>query len=488
MSEERDDEILGRALARAIETLDPNETPYERSRLAVRPLRRGLPLWQFAGVAAALLLAVVLASWSVRPATSTPAAASVAPTPTQAATVPAVATAVPQVDPGSPMWAYFTREGLPPIGAFITAHGLTDTPDHRVLTRLSALESAARSDTPAGTTSPLSQAGAYAGGSSLSIGVRITGDLATAELDAPNGWGIRDPYTRQLVQQIVYTATEESGVRRVQLTGRGGQPLKIDQLVFDKALARDDVSGYSFTASLGTTHFPGAVVPSTLSTSYSVDDVAPGLARFVITFAPTAPSPAAAPPEFTASLMPTNMSTGQFELEVSVPGGSDGTTQAMAVDRSPLRWIAVGKSNTATIQTYRLGLDDLRPWRVYTRSDPWRIVFEIGGPPQAVSDRIAVTAPVANTTIDSRISRTVSFAGSARTFEANVVWRLKDSSGKQVASGHTTASLGTSALWGTFSAQITLPAVSGNVTLEVYEVSPKDGTEQGLVAVPLIVR
>ena len=104
----------------------------------------------------------------------------------------------------------------------------------------------------------------------------------------------------------------------------------------------------------------------------------------------------------------------------------------------------------------------------------------------ALSDRIAVNSPSPATTIDSR---TFTLSGAARTFEANVVWRLKDSTQKVVANGHTAASLGTSALWGTFSTPVTLPTgVSGNMTLEVYEVSPKDGSEQGVVAIPLLVR
>ena len=51
------------------------------------------------------------------------------------------------------------------------------------------------------------------------------------------------------------------------------------------------------------------------------------------------------------------------------------------------------------------------------------------------------------------------------------------------------ASLGSSAVWGTFNARIAVPAnVRGNVTLELYEASPKDGTAQGVVRVPLAVR
>ena len=72
-------------------------------------------------------------------------------------------------------------------------------------------------------------------------------------------------------------------------------------------------------------------------------------------------------------------------------------------------------------------------------------------------------------------------------FEANVVWRLKDSSQKVIASGHTTASLGTSEVWGTFQTTITVPpsVTFGRLTLEVYEASPKDGSELGLVSIPV---
>ena len=48
---------------------------------------------------------------------------------------------------------------------------------------------------------------------------------------------------------------------------------------------------------------------------------------------------------------------------------------------------------------------------------------------------------------------------------------------------------GTSAVWGTYQVSVQLPSrVSGNVTLEVYWGSPKDGSELGLVQVPLTVR
>ncbi len=55
--ERRDDEILGRALSRAIETIDVNQTSYERSRIAATPARRSIfGLWQIATAAAAIVL------------------------------------------------------------------------------------------------------------------------------------------------------------------------------------------------------------------------------------------------------------------------------------------------------------------------------------------------------------------------------------------------------------------------------------------------
>ena len=498
MTDERDDEILGRALARAIETQEPNETPYERSRLVVRPLRRGLPLFQFAGIAAVLLLAVAFSSWLLRPATSTPAAASVAPSPTQAATAPAAATASPQVDVGRRTWAYFTREGLPPVGAFITAHGPDDTADHRVLTNLSSLGSVARAETPAGVTNPLAQAGAYAGGRSFAVGVRLDGDLATIELDAPNGWGIRDPYTNQLIQQVVYTATEEPAVRRVRFAGRGGTVLKIDQLVFDKVLTRDDVSGYTTRAQTGTTSFEGDTTTQYLTGDLLKREIVDGtLVRLTFVGSDRAHNAAKANlPPFTISFRPNDGSVPHNRNDGAPPAyllgisfQFNGTGQMGAVgmtervDRSPLRYVE--RSDLF----YELGLDDARPWRAY-QPDPQHLVVEVGGDPRLVSDRVAISEPTPLAGIDTRASRTFTLSGVARAFEANVVWRVITGPLKKVAvSGHTTASIGTSALWGTFSTQVTLPAsMSGDVVLEIYEVSPKDGTEQGIVSIPLVVR
>jgi hypothetical protein len=135
-------------------------------------------------------------------------------------------------------------------------------------------------------------------------------------------------------------------------------------------------------------------------------------------------------------------------------------------------------------------LDDARPWRAFVLQNPLRLVIDIGGPTRSVSDRIAVyraqpsaATPVCSNTCDVQLS------GAARVFEANVVWRVKETAGKVIAKGQFLASLGSSPVWGTFDTSIQVPSTfRGNATLEVYEASAKDGSEQGLVQIPLVIR
>lgn len=350
--EQRDDEMLGRALARAVETQEVNETAFDASRLARRTASRPASgLWQLAGVAAALLLAVAFASWFTRPQDVGPAAASAA-------------------------------------GTWKTVAPATSTPS--------------ATNTPAPTVTPKAPP-AYAFAPSL---------------DA---------------------ISDDGG-------GRGVTP----------------------------------------NATWSVDSVANDLARFVLTFeGGNAKVPAyTVTPRYSATPASTD---GAATITVSVPAvANNAVTFTTLVGHPPLRTVISGSGRgDQPLWVYTLVLDDLRPWRVFTLTNPARLVVDIGGVPQATSDRITVYAPAPGATI----SRTFAVSGAARVFEANVVWRVKDSTQKIVASGHTTASLGTSAVWGTFDTQITLPSsVTGNVTLEVYEVSPKDGSEQGLVAISLVVR
>ncbi|HKC92325.1 MAG TPA: Gmad2 immunoglobulin-like domain-containing protein [Candidatus Limnocylindria bacterium] len=490
----QDDEIIGRALSRAIETIDVNQTPFERSRIATAPARRSIfGLWQIATAAGAIVLALAIGSWLTRPTEGPGVAASptgsvVAATPSPT-TTPSPAVASPNQDR---IWVYFARDGVPPTAAFVRGSFLNSSPESRIASRITALGSAAAvstgpSEVPSGAITALTLE------ASRGIAVRVQGDLATVEFNVPSGWGVRGSAQSQaLLQQLVYTITEEPGIRRALITETGKPNAVIDQLVVDKPLSREDVSGYVSSGSVDPLQIAGASTAAQLSTSYSVDSLAPGLARFVITF-DYGTAGALTDPQFSATLFPaTNATSGKDELEITVPNGSDTTTTATQVDRSPLRWIAVGKSNSFRSQTYRLGLDDQRPWRAIVLANPTRIVIDIGGDPRAVSDRIAVTAPkpgdkgVAH--VPPQFAYDFQLTGAARVFEANVTWRVRDSAGRIVSTSHFLASLGNSAVWGTFDSGFSVPAgVHGNVTLEVYEVSPKDGSDQGLVRIPLSV-
>ena len=53
---------------------------------------------------------------------------------------------------------------------------------------------------------------------------------------------------------------------------------------------------------------------------------------------------------------------------------------------------------------------------------------------------------------------------------------------------HFNATLGSSSLWGTFDSGFAVPAsVHGSITLEVFEVSAQDGSDRGIVKIPLTV-
>ncbi|HEV8535163.1 MAG TPA: Gmad2 immunoglobulin-like domain-containing protein [Candidatus Limnocylindria bacterium] len=492
--ERRDDEILGRALARAIETIDLNETPFERSRIAAAPARRfGFPLWQLGGVAAGLVLALAVGSWLARPAEAPGVAAS--PTPVLPASSGATPSPAQTLLPSSSAWVYFARDGLPPVGALVPdtrASIGSAVAAERVNTRVASLWAAAPDRVPAGATNPMRLVGRPSGSPTLSTSTQITGDVATVDFDVPSGWAVRGSAQSQaLLQQLVYTITEEPGVRAALITERG-KPAVIDQLVVDKPLSREDVYGYSADAtdqivSDGTRQVPAAELR--LSSAYSVDTFAPGMIRFAVTVQRASGTlPDGYTPRFTANLervstAGSSPNDGKWRLNL-IAEGTEANYTTEIVDRTPLRAVestASGPNQT----TYRLALDDARPWRAFTLQNPTRIVVDIGGAQQAVSDRVAIYTPRPGATV----SRDPQITGAARVFEANVVWRLKDNAGKVVASGQFLASLGTSAVWGTFDTRIAIPgSVSGNVTLEVYEASAKDGSELGLVAIPLTVR
>jgi hypothetical protein len=320
----------------------------------------------------------------------------------------------------------------------------------------------------------------------MGVFVSVQGDMAKVEFDLSPGWGAHgSAQSLALVQQLVYTITEEPGINRALITEKGKANAVIDQLVVDKPLSREDVSGYA-AVKIGDSISEDGPAGAHLKYTSSTDKLAPGLTRFVVT------AQGSEAPQFSvqaAQRDETAPTSGKYVLRVQVLGSTDDKQGLETFDSSPMRGVGVA-INVATgtgsaVTTYSLFLDDLRPWRVFTLSNPTRVVVDVGGAPQSISDRIAVYQLLPGATG----SRELQVTGAARVFEASVSWRLKDQSGREVGSGHFLASLGSSAVWGTFDARIAIPAsLTGPGTLELFEASARDGTPQGLVTIPLGVR
>jgi immunoglobulin-like protein involved in spore germination/sporulation and spore germination protein len=489
--EPRDDEILGRALSRAIETAEVNETPYDHSRIGARPLKRGTPFWRVAALAATIVVAGALGSTLLeRPAIDGPVAQQ--PTPTTAVNTPA-ATVTPArtPDPSSidRQRVYTWRDGLAPASVHLDSVGTQPTAAERISARVNALNNAV---------SGIGGTILLADPKQLYVaGVTISGDTATIDYSAPIPLS-GSLATSAMAQQIVYTATEEPGIRRVLVTVKG-KPATIDQIVWDRPLTRDDVSGYgtwkdeviSEDQSRPCAPTCPSPSPAVLSNNYSVDTFAAGVARFVVqvdsgdweTF--TVSGKAADDTK--------DPTQSKYQLVIQVKG-TERKPGLEIIDRSPLRSIRSTVTTGAT--QYELALDDQRPWRVALLKNPDRIIVDVGGFARSISDTVAVYSPTpiaarsgASLATDQVIGHQFTVSGLSRTFEATTAWRVVDSTRRVLADGATTASRGTSAVWGTYQISVQLPAnASGNVTLEVYWASPRDGADTGLVQVPLVVR
>ena len=502
MTDERhEDEVLGRALSRAIETQAPNETPYERSRIADRPARRGFGFWQLAGVAAALVLALAFGSWFTRPTDTGPVASSATPTAagSNPSTTSAPASARPITDTTR---TFFVRDLLPPVSVFIPGTTTQARPEQRIAARLTATWTAPATSVPFGAANPLALVGKITTptGGSGSFGVSVSpvsGDTASVEFDLPNGWGVRGAAQVQaLVQQLVYVITEEPGIRKARITEKGKTSAVIDGLVVDKPLSREDVTDYD---TLGSTKpalgygdaTPGALHKLTLRSS--ANSIAPGMARIVIETDLQVPLPNAIYPDFKVEVAENNEFTtppllGKWRMTVTVNGqdsavfGSNPSSAYQQIDESPVRGVLTTKQGTSTV--YQIGLDDLRPWRTAMAWNPMRIVVDIGGDPRTIVDSNAVYAPA----IGTAVGRSFQVSGVAHNFEGNVVMRVLDDKQKEIYIGNTTATNGGDP-GGTFEATVQLPAaVIGNVILEVFEGSARDGSHIKVISIPLTVR
>ncbi|MGH2499630.1 MAG: Gmad2 immunoglobulin-like domain-containing protein, partial [Candidatus Limnocylindria bacterium] len=390
------------------------------------------------------------------------------------------------------MRLYYARDLLPPAAAERSVRGEPGTAAERIRARLDGLNPANVTDPPpagAFNAFPLSDP------SLLRVeAVTVDGDTARVDFRLPaSGWAASGAARSQgLLQQLVYTATEEPGIRRVLITENGGRPARIDQIAVDGALAREDVFGYAPARPGDRIESTGDAIAARATVTHSVDAVAPAMARVVVRLEPVTGTfgPLGYLPSFTAEAMPNDdrarPELGKYVLELRLDGIENAAAGTVTVDGSPLRAIqTVAPAGARAPTIYRLGLDDLRPWRVTVLAEPVRVVVDVGGHPQAVAGNTAVYAPRFGETV----ARDFTVSGLARAFEANVLWRVRDSADRVVANGNTTASIGTSAVWGTYQFPVRLPAsVSGNVTLEVFQSSPRDGSETDKVAVPLQVR
>jgi hypothetical protein len=312
-------------------------------------------------------------------------------------------------------------------------------------------------------------------------GVTVQGDTVTVDYTAPNGqWNVDGAaLIHALVQEIVYTASEEPSIRRVLITENGGQRAVIggEGLVFSDPLTREGSLGYAVKAD-ASFNMDGEAT-GTATTRWSVDQVAPGLARFVIEVQ------SQAEPKVTVRAQQNderaNPDLGKWSLYIEVAGATH-TPGSQVIDKTPLRSVQTVTA-AGTAARYVLGLDDLRPWRVaLIPGNPARIVVDIGGPFANVTSNVAVYSAEVT-------AHQIHLVGAARAFEAHVSWRLKDASGRQLSNGGTTASIGTSAFFGTFDTTITVPSsYSGRATLEVFLVSAQDGSDKDLVAIPLQIQ
>ena len=492
-NEPRDDEILGRALSRAIETAEVEETPYDRSRIALRPLRRGASFWGISALAtSAALVAIAIATVLATPASAPAAEQPTSPvSPSRGPVTPSpVATAVPS--PAAPTIdrdrIYFARRDLPPIGVHINDMPRADADaTSRIAHRISAL---LIDDTV--TPPPDAFTARPARGTVTAVGdVKVTSDTVRIDLGVPtaNGdWNVPDLDAVPLRQQIVYTATEEAGIRYVIVTQNGGQPARIGSFSLGSPISREDVSGYprvsqqlmgeSWPAECGPTPCP-TVATARLSNSYSVDAVGRGVARFEVRIE-SGQTTGSVNLDIRQGDERKSPWAGKYILELDVRG-ADPKQGVEIVDRAPLRSVRTG--GLGDVATYELALDDLRPWRVVITGD--RIIIDIGGVQPLVTGTVLVYAPSRGDTL----GRQFTVSGLSRTFEATTAWRVRDLSQRIVASGVSTATRGTSQLWGLYQFTVQLPSsVGGPVTLEVYWQSPRDGTDTDVVQVPLMIR
>ncbi|HUG06800.1 MAG TPA: Gmad2 immunoglobulin-like domain-containing protein [Candidatus Limnocylindria bacterium] len=379
---------------------------------------------------------------------------------------------------------YFARDSLPPVGVS-AAPPSGNTSADRISARVRALWDARAPGDAGNFFRP------HTGGTSLAnVITSVSGDTATVVIDAGTWESLSSAEGAGLIDQLVYLITEEPGIRRAALREPGKDHAVIGNEILKDALTREDVNGYEATTD-GRLVAVDEEVPATATTTVSNDTIAPALGRLAIELrgAP-APSGGYWSPRFTADLRLNDDPAvpGKWILQITLPS----VTDAAAGSRQEAEGTPILEVRTAAQPdgvAYSISLSDARPWRVSVEpgsaTGTMRVLVDIGGHPQAVANGTAVYSPRPGATV----SRDLNVIGVARAFEATGSWRVRDSSGREVAKGIFTTSVGTSAVWGTFAFRTQLPAtVSGNVTLEVFQASARDGSDVNKVEIPLQIQ
>lgn len=424
-----------------------------------------------------VLVATAAIAWSAAcGSTVTPDPSPNAPTATPSSVPTALPTTSPSIDREV---VYFARDRLPPVAAPIAGAGAGSTSEERILSRLRALFTAIA---PADLFNVASRARARPSS------VSIAGDLATVDFTVPGGdWGTAGSAgTRAFIQQLVYTATEEPGIRRALFLENGGQAvIGGEGVVVDHPVSREDVAGFAFPGSLEETGL--GAEPRQILLPVSADVTPEGAGHEFTRLVITADAPGAeakVPLAFTARVLPNDdratPALAKWSLVVDVPSARASGSALAIIDRTPAR--ALRTTVLESSVRFELGLDDLRPWRVAAMYAPLRIVVDVGGDPLAVSPNIALYAP----TFGAQIRSGYAIAGLVRAFEAQFEYRIRDARGAILVDGFGTASIGTSSLWGVFA--LALPPVTpGAATIEILLRSARDGEISETVFTSVVV-
>jgi len=175
--------------------------------------------------------------------TATPAPVAIVQTsPAPATPEPTRFVATPRPTPtpeprGRAVVWFASRQGVPVAVEEPKASGGQNVSDH-VFFRFAALRTTKASAPPAYVNLFPTMKAVFMETTVVSPSVVVVGFVVGEQF---GDWGVPSDDVKLLLQQIVYTATEEPGIDRVLITQNGGKPAVINGVTYDKPLAREDV-------------------------------------------------------------------------------------------------------------------------------------------------------------------------------------------------------------------------------------------------------